>query len=92
MPTVNEIKIEAGVAPQPETRGVRGTRMYPWAEMKPGESVFYPSTEDEPRPWKTKTTMTAALNRRFGPDGWRFITRKHINEDGTLGARIFRVE
>lgn len=90
MPKVLDVEIEEGVEAQNYGSGRGRSQIYPWATMSVGDSVFFPATDEKPKPWRDRTTMTAFLNRKYKDRGWRFRTRKHVNEDGQLGARIFR--
>lgn len=83
-------QVESGVEPQEQKKGA--PTKYPWATMKVGDSLFFPCTQDHPKPWKSRTNLTAAVNKRYEKDGWRFMTRKHTNDDGTKGARIYRIK
>lgn len=77
---------------QPKAPSPGRPQKYPFDAMMIGGSLFFPSTHEEPRPWRTRTSLTAWANKRYGSEGHRFMTRKHVMEDGTLGARITRVK
>lgn len=93
MPKIIDVEIDEGVEPQGFSESGRGRpQVYPWSTMSVGDSAFFPATEDNPFPWRTRTSMTAFLNRKYEDRGWRFMTRKHVEDDGEIGARIFRIK
>jgi len=75
--------IEKGIpVPKVEGRGRRGK--YPFADMEPGDSVFFPGEVI-----KGKAYM-AAMNHASGRDK-RFVARR-VRENDTAGIRIWRME
>lgn len=91
MPKIIDIEIDEDVDPQGYAEEATGRpQIYPWSTMSVGDSAFFPATPENPAPWKTRTSMTAFLNKKYADRGWRFMTRKHVEEDGRVGCRIFR--
>ena len=85
------LKIDAEIEIQENSRGRK--EKYPWKTMGCGDSLWFPQTPEDMRPWASKTSMTAWANKKFMDEGKRFVTRKHVDkETGELGARIFRVK
>lgn len=69
-------KIEKDI-PVPATTRLR---KYPFADMQPGDSVFFPGEDINSRPYRAAMTLG---KRR----GWKFVARRERN-----GIRIWRAE
>ena len=74
-----KIKIERGVKITPITTG-GGTHIFPFAEMKKGESFFYPSDSH-------KLQAASQSWRKRGNESVKFTVRQVKG-----GARIWRIE
>ena len=70
---MDEIKIEKGI-PIPERS------KYPFAEMKPGDSIFIPGK-------KANQLSLATHTQKLRAKGWRFCSRT-VDD----GARVWRIE
>lgn len=67
---------------------VCGKRVYPWREMRPGQSFF---VEAETALRRKQITAIAAGYAKRHPE-YSFVSRKEVSPDGVTGIRIWRVK
>jgi len=68
--------------------------LYPFAQMKIGQSFFIPATAERPNPAKALASTASSASKRFKDSGRKFIARpRKAGVDGEKqdGARIFCV-
>lgn len=68
-------------------RGKGGVLKYPFREMVPGDSAFFPGEHKSSKHHPAFMTARNYVKRH----GWRITTRAVV-EDGVKGIRIWRVE
>ena len=92
--TESKFVLETGFTPPVTKRGGVKASLYPFAQMKIGQSFFIPATAERPNPAKALASTASSASKRFKDSGRKFIARpRKAGVDGEKqdGARIFCV-
>lgn len=68
----------------------RGTTVYPWGEMEPGDSFFVALDSNTPQTTLQRRVLSSARAWSARHPGQRFTTRRLV-DNGVVGVRCWRV-
>lgn len=92
--STSQFVLETGHELPLSKRGGVKADVYPFKDMKVGQSFFVPATEDRPNPAKSMASTASSASKRYKANGLKFVVRARTTADGekTNGARVYCIK